>query len=145
MKRYGLQFKYGVSRGRDTYGYNIVSLWVNGVKASSVNGGGYDMQGAALGNWVTKQFQSELLAIAARAHRVVMVDENGKWAGKQEHRDGNYLYGMTSARIEGSGQFRSVSIDGACGIESVRKILNAIGYEYSRVTGDVYVVETVAA
>ena len=45
-----LTFKWTVSRGRDSYGYNIVTLRVDGDKVSSCNGGGYDMKGTCLGN-----------------------------------------------------------------------------------------------
>ena len=38
-----LKFKYTTSRGRDSYGYNICSLWVDGEKKASTCGGGYDM------------------------------------------------------------------------------------------------------
>jgi hypothetical protein len=36
-----LKFKYTTSKGRDSYGYNICSLWVDGEKVSSTCGGGY--------------------------------------------------------------------------------------------------------
>lgn len=58
MKR--LIFKFSTSRGRDTYGWNIVSLYVDGVKVAHQCGGGYDMRGAALGDWIEKEFQAEL-------------------------------------------------------------------------------------
>lgn len=58
-----LDFKWTVSRGRDTYGYNIVTLRVDGQKVSSCNGGGYDMKGTALGNWVARAFSAELLRL----------------------------------------------------------------------------------
>lgn len=61
-----LEFKWGVSRGRDSYGYNICSLYVNGDKVSSCNGGGYDMKGTALGNWVAKAFAKRLTRIPKR-------------------------------------------------------------------------------
>ena len=56
-----LKFKYTTSRGRDSYGYNICSLWVDGEKTASTCGGGYDMKGKALGNWIARKFQNELL------------------------------------------------------------------------------------
>jgi len=58
-----LVFKWTVSRGRDTYGYNICSLYVDGRKVSSCNGGGYDMKGKALGNWVAGRFSDELMKL----------------------------------------------------------------------------------
>ena len=54
---YTLIFKWTVSRGRDTYGYNICSLFVDGEKEASCNGGGYDMKGTVLGVWMEFEFQ----------------------------------------------------------------------------------------
>lgn len=55
-----LQFKWTVSRGRDTDGYNICSLYVEGKKVASCNGGGYDMEGTCLGSWVARRFAERL-------------------------------------------------------------------------------------
>lgn len=42
-----LEFKWSVSRARDTFGYNICSLWIHTdagrEKVASACGGGYDM------------------------------------------------------------------------------------------------------
>jgi hypothetical protein len=146
-KSFALEFKYGTSRGRDTYGYNLVSLYVDGKRVSRQCGGGYDMQGAALGQWITEQFQTELVAIAReRAHRMVFVDAQGKWVGgKQEHRSGEpYLYGFEAAFLDGpAGAVHHAWCDGACGWESMRSILRALSYEIRKVAGDVYTVDEV--
>jgi len=63
MKEYLLKFKWTVSKQRDTYGYNICSLYVDGRKASACSGGGYDMQGKALGNWIARTFEKELVGL----------------------------------------------------------------------------------
>src|SRR3972149_2780023 len=63
MKEYLLEFKWTVSKGRDTYGYNICSLYVDGSKVSACNGGGDDMQGKALGNWIALTFEKELVGL----------------------------------------------------------------------------------
>ncbi len=63
MDKYILEYKWTVSRGRESYGYNICSLYVDGKKVSSCNGGGYDMKGTALGNWIARKFEKELLAL----------------------------------------------------------------------------------
>ena len=57
-----LEFKWTVSRGRDSYGYNICSLYVDRMKVTSCNGGGYDMKGTCLGHYVAHEFSSELLS-----------------------------------------------------------------------------------
>lgn len=61
-----LEFKWTVSRGRDSYGYNICTLRVDGQKVSSCNGGGYDMKGTSLGDWVARAFTAELLKLKAK-------------------------------------------------------------------------------
>lgn len=60
---YDLAFKWGVSKARDTAGYNICSLWVNGKKEVSTCGGGYDMKGTVLGRWIARRFADRLLKL----------------------------------------------------------------------------------
>jgi hypothetical protein len=55
-----LKFKWTVSRARNTEGYNICSLFVDGKKSASCNGGGYDMKGTALGHWFARSYAKEL-------------------------------------------------------------------------------------
>lgn len=62
-RHYMLEFLWTVSRGRDTYGYNICSLYVDGFKKASCNGGGYDMRGTSLGNWIASEFKDSLLSL----------------------------------------------------------------------------------
>jgi hypothetical protein len=145
MRRYRLQLKWGTSRGRDTYGYTICSLYVNGHKVASCNGGGYDMRGTVLGDWMEQEFQSELLALANQVKRVVYTDERGKWLGGQEFREGGGHYGMTAALCRETGKYVRVALDGACGWESMRKILNAIGLDASYLWEDAYLVEPLTA
>ncbi len=49
---YDLHFRWTISRGRDTYGYNICTLLVDDEKVSACNGGGYDMEGSCFGDWI---------------------------------------------------------------------------------------------
>lgn len=58
-----LEFKWTVSRGRETYGYNICSLYVDGCKVASCNGGGYDMRGTALGRYIARAYADRLNAL----------------------------------------------------------------------------------
>jgi hypothetical protein len=69
-----LEFKWTVSRGRDTYGYNICSLYVNGRNAAACNGGGYDMKGTALGNYIAAAYADRL-----RALRPEDMEEQSHW------------------------------------------------------------------
>lgn len=97
-KVYQLQFKWSVSRGRDTYGYNICSLYVDGKKVSCCNGGGYDMKGTAFGDWLQKEFQTELKKL-----------NPNDFSGIRVYDEKLYL-------------------DGACGYSSMERIVNALGY-----------------
>lgn len=58
-----LEFKWTVSRGRETYGYNICTLFVDGSKVAACNGGGYDMQGTSLGDWVARTYRDRLMTL----------------------------------------------------------------------------------
>jgi hypothetical protein len=60
-----LEFRWTVSRGRDTYGYNICSLYADGRKVSSCNGGGYDMKGTALGSFIAHNYADRLNGLRA--------------------------------------------------------------------------------
>ena len=99
-----LTINCGTSRGRDTYGYNIVSLLdTNTGRRYRCMGGGYDMQGTVLADWLTDTQQGKLLEIR-----------------DQEH------YGMTHL---GTG----VMIDGACGLATVERIAAAAGIDVQEI------------
>lgn len=98
-----LTFKWTISRGKNTYGYNICSLYVNGNKVSSCNGGGYDMEGSCLGDWIQKSFP-ETLKILDISKYYGLMDYDGK-----------------------------IIVDGACGFSSMESILNGLGFKLTRV------------
>src|SRR5688572_29197131 len=59
-----ISIKWGTSRGRDTYGYTTCVLRnQRGEKVAGCNGGGYDMRGTVIGNWLAATFPNELRAI----------------------------------------------------------------------------------
>ncbi len=105
-----LSFKWTVSRGRYSYGYNICSLYVDGKKVASCNGGGYDMKGTVLANWVESVFYEELKKL------------------KPADFYGLSIYNKNYKRLK---QFRPgarLVLDGACGFPSIERILQAIGF-----------------
>lgn len=56
--------KWGTSRGRDSYGYTTCSLRnQRGERVAACNGGGYDMRGTVLGDWLARTFPNELRAL----------------------------------------------------------------------------------
>lgn len=152
QKEWLLDFKWTVSRGRDTYGYNICSLWVDGRKVSACNGGGYDMEGTSLGIWAARMFRDRLLTLREPFYGLCFIDPSfdpGKVVfnyapvfGKDEDS------GKTVEQLEAEGKSLGLEryqasyfgtsktptekhiypeIDGACGKSSVQAILNAIG------------------
>lgn len=121
-----LRITYGTSRGRDTYGYTVVSLHDYGKKRISCNGGGYDMRGTVFGDWIAREYQPRLLELADKfaAHWT-------KAEGfKSDNQNREKLYGGTFYP-EGSSDNKKphVTLDGACGFESMRRIAEAIGLQ----------------
>ena len=58
-----LKERWSISKGYNTYGYNICSLWYAGIKVASCNGGGYDMQSTSISNFINLYFQDRLNSI----------------------------------------------------------------------------------
>jgi hypothetical protein len=149
--RYNLKFKWTVSKAVNTYGYNICSLFVNGQKVSSCNGGGYDMQGTCLGDWIEREFENELLQLKDNfygltfhnpnwqpAKEIIKKEEEGKSFGLERIQD---FYKQSSDLP--TEKHTIPVIDGASGINSVEKILKAVGYQNSCIDYDsgIYLVE----
>ena len=111
-----LDFKWTVSRGQDTYGYNICSLWVDRFKVTSCNGGGYDMQGTCLGNYIANNYQDRLLKLNANYGSL---DKNKGFYGIVISKEGK--------RLNKYKQGAKVRLDGACGFDSIRQIAKKIG------------------
>ncbi len=129
-----LAFKWTVSRGRDTYGYNICSLWVDGRKVESCNGGGYDMQGTCLADYLMSEYKNRIIKLKAQYGSL----DKGKG-----------FYGLTywkngkAKRAYHKGV--SVSLDGACGFSSIERIAKRIGldlrYVHSSKNKTIYTLE----
>jgi len=158
-----LEFKWSVSRGRDTYGYNICSLYVGGRKVSSCNGGGYDMKGTALGHWIEKEFADQLVKLTIpwttrNGERVQeyygLTFHNPNYAPGEKIIDGQTVNEREkegkSMGLEYYQSFYSASsriptekhiiplIDGACGFSSVEHIVNALGYTIEYIKSQIY-------
>lgn len=136
-----LEFRWTVSRGRDTYGYNICSLYVDGKKFSSCNGGGYDMKGTSLGAWIEKRLDlfPGVLRLASPAHRLPRCSSSFYglyfWDQKKKTWRKHYRQGL------------QVHLDGGCGFGSMENILRALGLRLRFVTESrnrsIYTVEAV--
>jgi len=142
-----LKFKYTTSKGRDSYGYNICSLWVDGEKQASTCGGGYDMKGTALGNWIARKFEKELLKFNKSFYGLTFHDPNyqpSKECLKEEEKD-ELTKLLGSARLRDFHKQSSdlptekhtiPQLDGACGFESMTSILNNMNYYLKYIDGD---------
>ena len=121
-----LRFAWSTSRARETYGYNICTLYLvrpNGheVRAARCNGGGYDMQGTALGSWMQDFFRDDLKKLSSDIGSNTPWNTRGAfyglsfWDGKRGKYRKTWKPGYT------------VYLDGGCGFSSMEHILNALG------------------
>lgn len=118
-----LTLSWSTSKGRDTYGYNICRLDDRNMgKRYKCMGGGYDMIGTVFGNWLQENYQVELLKIRGQAAHIV-----SEKFGYIANPGNNRFHGMTHNQ-----QTDKVSLDGACGLESMLRIAEAIGLEVER-------------
>ncbi len=62
-----VEFRWTTSRGRDTYGYTICTLYVDGDRVARCNGGGYDMKGTCFGNFLASHYADRLRALKPTA------------------------------------------------------------------------------
>lgn len=126
-----LHLTFGTSRGRDTYGYAIVTLTDSDTgKKFRCNGGGYDMVGTVFGEWLQNTYQESLMAISNRCQ--VEYDFSESPRKRVENTADNTLYGMArliNLKGEGKKYFGAdrIALDGACGINSMIRIAEAIG------------------
>ena len=117
-----LNISWSVSRGQDTYGYNICRLDdIRTGKRYRTCGGGYDMIGSVLGDWLEDRFQDELRALVADLPK----QKYGGTSYMQISEEINpKYYGLT---ISPDG---TVCLDGACGVSSMQRIGEALGLNF---------------
>lgn len=96
--------RWTISRARDTEGYNVATLYIDGRKVGRCNGGGYDLVGTVFAEWLQNAF----------AKRIVLLPEN-RYYGLHVQEDGGFY------------------LDGACGIESMERIAKAIGVTWREI------------
>ena len=148
---YNLKFKWTTSKAQNTYGYNVCTLLVNGEKKSRCNGGGYDMQGTCLGDWIARQFDKKLLEFKKDfygltfhnpnwkpSEKIIEREEEGKSLGLERYQD----FYKQSSKLP-TKKHTIPEINGACGFNSVSNILNHIGHKIRLIDYDcgVYLVE----
>lgn len=118
MSVFNLRISWSISRGRDTYGYNICRLEQGGKRWRTL-GGGYDMIGTVIGDWFQDRHQAKLQALVA-AHADKLQDCGYATPGYKQMRD--TFYGLT---VKPNGL---ITLDGACGVESMLTIIRACGF-----------------
>ena len=138
------EFRWTISRARDSYGYNICSLWIDGRKVSSCNGGGYDMGGTCLGSWFNKAAKNLLLKLKEEFYGLTFHDPNydpgkavlpnGKTVEQAEAAGESLGLDRYQQIYAGSSKTPTSKhvepfIDGTCGLSSVEWIMNACGYK----------------
>lgn len=122
-----LALSWSVSRGRDTYGYNICRLDDrNTDERFRTCGGGYDMIGTVFAQWLSANFQPELCALI-ESRNSELIDAGYSVKGYQKLPG---LYGLTVR--PGKIKPGSIQLDGACGFSSMQAIAEAIGLEVTR-------------
>lgn len=118
---YHLTFKWS-PRGYKGNAGLYCRLYVNGLLVGSAGGGGYDMKGTCIGQWLDKQFTEELIYLAKKemyeAHKVKDY-YNARGGG---------IYGLIVSRVSEE-EKPQIYCDGACGIRSMFEIVGALGYE----------------
>ena len=117
-----LNISWSVSRGRDSEGWNICRLDDTRTgKRYRTMGGGYDMIGTVIGDWLEDQFQNELKALVADLPKIKYGSTG--YLQISEEIDPKF-YGLT---ISPDGR---VCLDGACGSSSMQRIGGALGLNF---------------
>ena len=103
-----LSFKWTVSTGKNTYGYNILRLYINNKRTKyTTNGGGYDMKGTVLAQFIMKEFSQELV----------------KNINKLKN-----IYGVRISYYPDK-ILKNIYLDGATGISQMEQVLTILGYK----------------
>jgi hypothetical protein len=152
LRSHVLAYCWSTSRGRDTYGYNLLTLREDGAKVADACGGGYDMTGAALADWLEKAYPVRLLELArtragsiwseGKPH-VSRTDRGGyEWTADTDGTERRVwkdnpnfnpeaLYGLSYNPDK-----QTASLDGACGVRSVEEVLKALGLQFKEDGGN---------
>jgi hypothetical protein len=117
-----LKLSWTTSRGADTYGWNICRLDDNRTgKRYKTMGGGYDMIGKVLGDWLQDNYQEQLKRLIPAS--IWDVDAKQFY----DVRTSESYYGLS--HNNSSGSVLRASLDGACGRECMIRIAKAVGLE----------------
>jgi hypothetical protein len=111
-----LEIRWTVSRGQETDGYSICTLYANGQKVAVTKGGGYDMVGTVVGGYLMASFSD----------RIQKLFETTKVPGDRPDYIKSTHYGLFGA--EG----KRAWLDGGCGLDCMIDIAGVIGVEIGK-------------
>lgn len=124
-----LSIKWSLSRGQDTYGWNLVSLLDTETgKRYRAKGGGYDMLGTVLGKWLENRYQKELLAVSNCAAATYDTNTGMTYSEKSSW----YHYGklpLSACKMDGMTyevNKRRVDLNGSAGLDAMKEVAHAI-------------------
>ena len=155
-----LEVKWATSRAQDTYGYTVCTLYVDGVKVARCNGGGYDLEGTVLGDYIAAAFPDRLRKVKTALYGLTFHDptfdpgkaeaENGKTVEEAEAAGESLGLARYQAFYAASSKVptkrhTAPDIDGACG--TAKDIARAVGLTIKQVArtnrNTIYVLEEV--
>ncbi len=118
-----LTVKHSISKAQDTCGYNRVTLIDQSTgKRYTCVGGGYDMLGTCLGQYLQANHQVELLGLVCRAKQAVTFDAESNRYRFTDNPVSSALYGLTY-----NAKLNAMQLDGGCGFECMVRIARAAG------------------
>jgi len=156
-----ITINWGTSRGKDSYGYTLCTLRYDGRVMARTCGGGYDLFGTVLGDFIARKYADRLLALTDTTNlyglsyhdpdydpgkAIVGADcSNRTFGGQDGHTveqveaDGNSFgleryqaFYRASSKVP-TATHRVPLIDGACGRSSVERIAASIGVSFELV------------
>lgn len=124
-----LALRWTTSRAADTEGQTVVTLTDMVTRRQfRVVGGGSSLEGEALAEWTVAQFGARLRELDSRANLIMNV-------GGLPERNHDGLDGLWIMRYP-DGAVSTRGIDGSWGLDSVERIIVALGASVRRTTGN---------
>lgn len=109
-----IRITWRTSRGIDTYGYTVCSLFYEGERIATTKGGGYDLKGTVFGDFILDTYPEQLKRLCSENYSGLKFYTVGKGNCIVNH--AYWIPGCT------------ICLDGACGWYSMIKIYKAIGF-----------------
>lgn len=131
-----LVIRWGTSRGAETYGYTTCSASIDGKRMGTCKGGGYDMQGTAIAEAVVKEYGARLWPLHARASYAGSQIDGGDYQPIDRKDTPQSLYGLRVTYTNAERTKGKMHLDGACGIDSVRRVMAEIGLRIRQLHSD---------